>query len=473
MEKYTESVGCLSKRRKLNRKSENDESDTGVVAASLRNEGEQKSEILKLPIELFENIFNYLPLKYLVAAGETCKLLKEVAGHHFNKHYSNVQGGYTGSKEIHFDGLMETNLDHFIEYIPKMMITSIFVGKFLDNHTKFRRLKHIRFYFIDLRKIKIHHAKTIMSSVEYVQIDRCDVDENFLEFFPNMKRLTLRNVRNVLGAEWFECKYPQLKRFELTTYIRVMMPVTTFLELNQNVRIFETNIDFLWDNLHSIQNAKVSFDELAICFNKYCMFGVRSEIDLFKRLKDQGLFKKLSLYFMRKFHRRLFHHVMEIDSITKLSVDINDKQGVELSSFTNLRELCFPKSEMITDVDAMARKLKYLERIHFEEAKLTHIMPFFKKAENLRKIKINVLKDGGHFDRLTKIISLTALNKERSQLQNAVTITLYVTEDVYLATKLADWRIDLEFINLKHLMSHSWDNGMYTFDRERKDNNRL
>lgn len=83
MDKNAEVVGSASKRRKVNGKRDKESDEEAIVIAAAPNQIEQTSELLKLPPEVFEYIFNYLPMKCLVAAGETCLSLNELAGHHF------------------------------------------------------------------------------------------------------------------------------------------------------------------------------------------------------------------------------------------------------------------------------------------------------------------------------------------------------------------------------------------------------
>lgn len=48
-----------------------------------------------------------------------------------------------------------------------------------------------------------------------------------------------------------------------------------------------------------------------------------------------------------------------------------------------------------------------------------------------------------------KFIDLPALNRERAKLENPQKVTLYATEEVYLATKWALGQTEFEFISLK------------------------
>lgn len=465
--------GGASKRRKLNQKS-----DVEVAVATVLNRIEQTSEIFKLPIKMFEYVFNYLPLQHLAAAGDTCKLLNEFTGHHFGLNYSNVRGMYNESDngEINICDRYGQKLHTFIHYISEMSVNGHdYLRIFLDTHSKFHQLRYIQFNGIDFTKIKIEHTIKNMSQVESLVINGCNVKENFLGFFPNIKRLALRGLNNgttykniqsqsasVLTPghenEWLERKYPQLERFELeTTGPAVKLPITTFLELNQNVLIFETNSEFLWENRHSIKAAKVSLNELAISIDS-TYIDLKSTFQLLNELHDLGFYKRLNAYFkMLISDRTILDELMQLKSITKIYVDGYCGKRLALSSFNDLREICFQRSIMIANTDTTARNLQNLELIHFHRAKLTHVIPFLRQSKELKKIKIDIFEGGGHFNEATDVISLAALNRERKQLQNAAKVTLYVSESIYSATKSAIRSVDLELINLQHSMSYSWD----------------
>lgn len=66
----------------------------------------------------------------------------------------------------------------------------------------------------------------------------------------------------------------------------------------------------------------------------------------------------------------------------------------------------------------------------------------------LNKIRIDwFMQANGNFD-LHQIIKLSAMNTSRAKLANANKVTIYVKEDVYLATKRAERDTDLEFIRM-------------------------
>lgn len=56
----------------------------------------------------------------------------------------------------------------------------------------------------------------------------------------------------------------------------------------------------------------------------------------------------------------------------------------------------------------------------------------------------------------TKVLSLPAMNREREKLHGAQKMTIYVREDIYLATKWALIKNQFSLIRLKRIDSFEW-----------------
>lgn len=151
-----------------------------------------------------------------------------------------------------------------------------------------------------------------------------------------------------------------------------------------------------------------------------------------------------------------------------------------LSQLRNLEEMHSEVSLTVNDLDDMAENCKNLERVAFNVAVFDDILPFIKKARNLNKVKVQkfvrlldseikkfhkniifpkdeVLEESTCKEQ--KVINLSFLNAERAKLPNAQAITLYVKEEVYLATKWAMKQTDFDFIKLRRIQSYYCDNG--------------
>lgn len=71
-------------------------------------------------------------------------------------------------------------------------------------------------------------------------------------------------------------------------------------------------------------------------------------------------------------------------------------------------------------------------------------------------MKFLYLQDGTQFSTFNNIFNLIALNNARRQLADAQKITIYVKEEIYLATKWAMKETDFDLIRIKRYESFEW-----------------
>lgn len=158
-----------------------------------------------------------------------------------------------------------------------------------------------------------------------------------------------------------------------------------------------------------------------------------------------------------------------IDEIAKLNVliklHLNEftsySKHLTLATLTQLEEIRISDSRLIEDLESLATSLEHLERIHFGRSNLDHVMLFVSRCSKLKEMKVTWFLNGDENFEIHQIIGLSSLNKERAKLLNATKITLYVAEDVYLATKRVKREIDFDLIKLQRFASKVWDNSLY------------
>ena len=117
----------------------------------------------------------------------------------------------------------------------------------------------------------------------------------------------------------------------------------------------------------------------------------------------------------------------------------------------NLEDLHIWEYKSIVNYEILANELINLQRLYLTEANFDGIMGFIRKSVKIHTIKMHYIQTGAHFNGDTMVIDLLALNKVREKLPNAQKITLYVEEEIYLATKWAFGEIDFRLIRLKRL----------------------
>lgn len=269
--------------------------------------------------------------------------------------------------------------------------------------------------------------------------------------------------------------------------------------MNSNIRKLAINLKVLWDNKESLKAANLSLEELSInMISDHCTYYTKlteltSVCQLLNELHEMGAYQRLKLYvdYNEDFNLTEF---ASLSALIKLHVTqrtynfdypLNDKvthsDRFALSTFRSLQEIYVRSSFNINDIEATADNLENLERIEIVSAVLDDLIPLIKRAKNLRKIKVKrFIRTFSHVKRTNEklywiytdssvqtylyeeqkviqfIIVELSLN-ERSKLSNVKMITLYVNEDVYLATKWMMRQTEFEFIQMKRVSSFEWD----------------
>lgn len=410
-----------------------------------------------------------MAFKDLVNVGKTCKRLQQVAGYCFQQNYLGSAVWHPKLIRSVFDKI-DNALDakHFTPFIHEIWMGNGDLQPFIDSQSKFIRLKTIAFE--ELKTADMNRLKEIApNKVECLRLLDCEFNNNFHEIidpFVNIKRLEVTLHEYVFDLL---CrKYPTLEYFKIEPFRTDSIEgFPEFLELNPNIRKLAITTELLQINGYALLASNVKFDDLAIKVdyfdnndNFYSEFD--SLCHLLNELHVRGFYRNLQLYSYYDFDEEIYDLLDPVnDSITKFSIFDADNE-LAFSSFKNLEELRLPNIEL-GGSEILANDLINLKGIHFIRASIDDIMPFIKRSVKMQKIKVNRLAAGIHFNTRTKVIDLLALNGEREKLPDAAKITLYVDEEIYLATKWAMKENDFGLIRLKRETSFEWYHDFYNF----------
>lgn len=170
------------------------------------------------------------------------------------------------------------------------------------------------------------------------------------------------------------------------------------------------------------------------------------------KLYEQGFYKRIHMYIKL---------IYEDDTEWAVSVRGLEKLylawyclPMNLALMPEIKELGFFRDGYSDNYEEIAKNLVNLERIYFKRAHRNVITPFLKFATKLKKIKIDHLVDTTHLK--NDVINLVALNKERSSLNGANRVTIYVEEHIFLKTKFALNKTALSLISLKRAETIEW-----------------
>lgn len=424
----------------------------------------QSSDIFKLDIKCFKKLFDYLCQRDLITVGATCKYLSRIAGYCFQQNYSAVDI-QCGCKNICINYLDRIN--HFNQSIRKIRVYHYFddFHTFRYIHQNCHLLKKIEFTNIKLTRAKMECIKRVLSKIEILRIDCCEIDGNFhktvLVFCKKLKHLSITGFPDksvIIGTDngWLSQKYPTLENLELLRFrAQKNAEIINFLTINPNIRRYLIPVYYLWMNKESIMNANVKLDKLEIIV--YIVANVKfvSICHFLNQLYNHGFYKHLHLYHISSFDQTTVGYLSSLQALVKLRVPPN--KHVELSALRSLEQIRLHRSDQVKDLEVLINNCSNLKGIHFSSANFDDIQMLVGRSMTIQKIQIEYIQHGTHFNVKHKVLDLTSLNNEREKLHGAKNVTIYVKEDIYLATKWKHTNMKLHFIEVQRLESFEWD----------------
>lgn len=433
-----------------------DESEAAVGAVAL--DERSPTDIAKLNIDCFEELFDYLSLNDLSNLGKSSKWMQRVAGYCFRLNYSAAEAKWE-DELIHIRSGDNWSFGTiFAPHINKLNFEfDLDLQSFLTVKPNCPRIKHIEFVNLDLSQAQMGRMKEIFDRVEVLKISACEIEGDFhaniLALCPNLRRLSVGSYTGEIGddSNWLLQTYPKLDFFELQPLdYRAISELKTFLELNPTIRKLRISAQCLWKNRHSLLKAKVTLDDLEIV-----EIDIESDnfLHLLNELREQNFYQRLSVSWWY-FDQEAANRLTILKALVTLYAFNSEHIHLDLPVLANIEELYFYKCNETNLVD-LAKDLTKLKRIVLTIATFDDIRMLMGRNRSLQKLKVEKIENGTHFS--NNILNLAALNAEREKLGVAQKVQIYVNEEIYLATK---WSIKLEefrLVGIKRTQSFEWD----------------
>lgn len=426
--------------------------------------------IFQLNNDCFDEIFDYLSLKDLHSFGETCRAMQQIAGDYFHRNFKSAEkfsssdGIYTvysNHEGILNQRIQTSGFNQFINCISHYY-EEIEPLQYIQSHNDtFSTINHIYLVCLAINPTKIQHLQKILSKIDAVQLRQCtlfgDFHEQFLQFCKHLKRLyvqdDLGDIIDEGGNPWMLRQYPTLELLQLTSrYPFRIFELSTFLERNSSIRCFSTSSRCLWENRHELLecNAKIHRLEIQMLDNFYRqLIDVRLICELLNQLYERGFYRSLHL-FVKRVDQRCSEQLNTVYGLEHLSIR-QFSESFDLPLLTNLKGLTILDGSNDNDMNILANRLMNLERILIQNAIYSDILPFIRQSVKLNKIKI--------IPKVNETLRLVNLNEEREKLAGARKITIYVPDNIFLATKWTtkNGDINLNMIEMKRADSYQWD----------------
>lgn len=436
------------------------------------------SPIMKLDIDCFHEVFDYLSLDDLISIGHSCKRLQRIAGSFIQRNF--VAKRKTCVNNNIYMCWTPRKIGIFSRFIEKI---SIF-GGFSDPYqylgsNRFNSIREIRLAQVELSANEVACMREILMEVEVVSTDQCrfhgEFYENFLKFCPKVKNLSVsrssydrdRAIIIGTGNEWLKEKYPLLEHLELTDLYEFKNNDLKILLQQNPLQSFSTDAKSLLINQHSFLSSDVKLDRLAVDFHH--PKNINTDVDpsfivnmlynLLMELHEKGFYKSLHMYITFVDRDHCMQKLFSLNSLEMLGGFVNSIEN----PLKKLRELDINKGSEVNDLGTFPIKIPELERVCFSEATSDDILPFICHSIKLKMIKIDLLLDGTYLE--NGVLDLVSLNKEREKLNKARKIVIYVNEDVFIATKWARSEMNYKLIECRRGESFECEklNAMHRF----------
>lgn len=425
-------------------KSKPDENE--VESANATSIADSPSPLLKLDVDCFEELFEWVSLADLRAMRQTCKRLQKVVDYFIRLNYPTVKFGHGKIKlQAHKFNVIKQH-----------------------DSTSLKMIKELEVWVINLKQKDIEFFSEILPQIEILHIGISTLENEFYESIlkhcSNLKKLSICNIQGnrVIGDEdrWLLRKYPTLQHIKLDDtdisgagFGDEIEDLTTFFELNPNIQIFSSTFDFVWANRDRFLGSNIKIDQLNVTGDCFVIHGMDRICSVLNKLYDQGFYKRVHMYPSFIYEQVDFDEIVSVRGMEKLYLSMLQVKTV-LPSMPEIRELALLSDRYFEDLESVARNLLNLERIFFKMAKSSVIAPFLRCSIKLKEIKIDELDEGLHFT--NDVIDLTALNKERGTMKAAAKVTIYVQESIFLATKFANSNTNLSLVTLKRAEAVEW-----------------
>lgn len=438
-----------------------------AAAAPVRNDlvKEKPPLYLMLIADCWEHIFDYLSLIDILRMGKTCRRMNRMAGYYMREYYPELEF------EWH-EGRIETR--YITEYVCLQTDFYPYIGRLqilweksnaLELLSSFNTFSALKVIDIDCKKLcesqheSISNISNVLKNVEKINLTGYEIVgifEKIANFCPKLKRMKV-NCGMEDHGRFFSQYFPTLEylRYSATKYPRIN-ELELFLEKHSKLRTFHTDFDFFWANRDVLSQTNIQLDLLIVRFVKFSRTIPLDEfIEFSKTLYDRKFYKMLQLTFIQHIgrdidHERMSHAITLLPQLKKMV--LNSDPNLDLSRFTNLKELRIYKFDSDTNIELLAKSLPKLEQLVVWRASIETILPFIRHTKNLKTVKMWYQNLPFYY-----YFNLSTLNDERKKLENACQVSIYTGDEYYLRPKWKSHNFNLELDLVKIMRLDSLD----------------
>lgn len=419
--------------------------------------------IYKLDNDCMDEIFEYLSLQDLHSFGQTCKRMQKWAGEYFKRNFASaekfthdngIHTVYSDHKGVNNQRTQTSGFNRFLTYTSYYYHSSGPL-RYLEMHSdEFVSLNELYIVCTNISPENVKYLRKLLARTEIVRLHQCslwgDFYEIFLKFCKNLKNLTIIDDLGYILHQhrnpWLNREYPKLESVYFDP--RRAKPIGDlgrFLQRNPSVRNFTANSKFLWVNGQSLLESATKLDELCIrnVENRYgdtIMRDVSAICQLLKQLYEREFYKRLH-FETDRFNQEYSNHLSSLNGLDRLT--IRQLDGIfDLPNFVNLKRLSIGGQLASRDIEMLASNLVNLEHLTLGALTGNDISRVVSRLPKLEKFHVHPSEG---------VLNLLKLNEQREQLLFACKVRIYVSQEVFMATKWTakNGDINMEFIEMR------------------------
>lgn len=411
--------------------------------------------ILELNYDHFEAMFQWITLKDLLRIRLTSKQFK-----------------------LHADTYIRAKYPKFnLDYARVVIYETSCIDRILNMSPDFiKTIKKITFAGVVLQSKDTNQRqfKAILSQIETLEMKGARIESEFytllLRNCSKLRHLIISGIDDavIIGTDntWLRRIYPNLESMHLDN-IDVDADVTygdgesvpelaQFIQANPSVHTFSTSYDWFEANCKNLLRGNATFNKLKIQAPiQPCQIDAYI-CNRLRKLHARGGYQHLHLSNVEIKSQEDLDLIAAIPAIEVLFVDEAQCVITLPDWMTTLQKIGFRHASELRNPVLLAKHLMNVDGIYFESAtSRDDILSFVRYSNNMQVLYVK------HFGQ--DAIDVIALNKEREKLENPRNLTIYMEEDVYLATKHAFQTTKHSLIELKNVESSNSDIRNFSF----------
>lgn len=427
--------------------------DADVVGNTDAQKNPTSPPYLKLIADCWEHIFDYITFRDILAMGETCKRMNQMAGYYIREYHPELEF-HCVDGAIRFanpsDHIVPAN---FYRFISKLHIKHNTQLNFFTNVATFDALKALIVGQHNLTEAEITCLQNVLKHIEIIQLVHCRISDNVFEQMAThclkLKYMHIHNSNLMANHRLFLQHFPTLENLQyrpLVSQTRIN-ELKNFFEKHSNLKRFAASYHFLWENRDQLIQTNIQLDLLNVHFDSTDPMPFNEFIKFLRALFARGIYKTLKLTF--RFCRpsnittqELKNAISTLPALRQLVIP--DDSFIDLPRLSNLKEFYI---EFLNEPDAntelLATNLQRLERLGLGWGFMTvdAILPFIRHSKYLETIECPYFAD--------KTLDLFLLNEERKKLADACQISIRVPEYVYLDQKWNLRNLTFELVQIE------------------------